>query len=132
MLHIIWVIIKIILMILAIILGLILLLTLIVLFAPVRYKIAARFDDDINVVAKVRFLIVSVNIIFEKNEKKLDTFLRILGIKFNVGGKEGNQMNFSLRKLFPNQIKHQKVIPDICLRTKKRMLPYLRMILMMS
>ena len=88
MLHIIWVILKIILIILAVILGLILLLTLIVLFAPVRYKVSAKFDDDINVVAKVRFLIVSVNIIFEKNEKKLDTFLRILGIKFNVGAKE--------------------------------------------
>ena len=110
MLHIIWVIIKIILMILAIILGLILLLTLIVLFAPVRYKIAARFDDDINVVAKVRFLIVSVNIIFEKNEKKLDTFLRILGIKFNVGGKEGKPKKEKKKKLNKKSVRDEESV----------------------
>lgn len=89
MLHILWVILKIILIILAVVLGLLLLLVLIVLFAPIRYKVAADIGDDINVVAKVRFLFVSVNILFDKNEKKLDTFLRIFGIRFGLGDKEG-------------------------------------------
>ena len=89
MLHILWVILKIILIIIAVILGLVLLIALLVLFAPIRYKVAADIGDDINVVAKVRFLFVSVNVLFDKNEKKLDTFLRILGIKFGLGDKEG-------------------------------------------
>lgn len=89
MLHVLWVILKIILIILAVVLGLILLILLLVLFAPVRYKVAADIGDDISVTAKVRFLIVSVNVIFEKNEKKLDTFLRIVGIKIGLGNKEG-------------------------------------------
>ncbi len=89
MLHVLWIILKIILIILAIILGLVLLVTLLVLFAPVRYKLAADIDDDVAVTAKVRFLIVSINIIFQKNDKKLDTFLRIVGIKFKLGDKDG-------------------------------------------
>ncbi|MBQ9199436.1 MAG: DUF2953 domain-containing protein [Lachnospiraceae bacterium] len=88
MLHVLWVILKIILIILAIVLGLAVLLVLLVLFAPIRYKVAAEFDDDISVTAKVRFLIVSINVIFEKNEKKLDTFLRICGIKLNPKDKK--------------------------------------------
>lgn len=89
MLHVLWVILKIILIILAVLIGLILLILLLVLFAPIRYKVAADIGDDIAVTAKVRFLIVSVNVIFEKNEKKLDTFLRIVGIKIGLGNKEG-------------------------------------------
>lgn len=88
MLHVLWVILKIILIILAVILGLVLLIVLLVLFAPIRYKVNADVGDDIAVTAKVRFLIVSVNVIFEKNEKKLDTFLRILGIKLTLGNRE--------------------------------------------
>lgn len=89
MLHVLWVILKIILIILAVVLGLVLLIVLLVLFAPIRYKVAADIGDDIAVTAKVRFLIVSVNVIFEKNEKKLDTFLRIVGIKISLGDKSG-------------------------------------------
>ncbi|MBR1815399.1 MAG: DUF2953 domain-containing protein [Lachnospiraceae bacterium] len=90
MLHILWLILKIILIVLAIVLGLVLLIVLLVLFAPIRYKVAADIDEDIGVVAKVRFLIVSVGVLFEKKgeENNLDTAIRICGIRINKKDKD--------------------------------------------
>ena len=90
MLHVLWLILKIILIVLAIVLGLVLLIILLVLFAPIRYKVAADIDEDIGVVAKVRFLIVSVGVLFEKkeDESNLDTAIRICGIRINKKDKD--------------------------------------------
>ncbi|MBQ9610666.1 MAG: DUF2953 domain-containing protein [Lachnospiraceae bacterium] len=85
MLHILWLILKVILIVLAVLLGLVLLIVLLVLFAPIRYKVAADIDEDIGVNAKIRFLIVSVGVLFEKKgeDNKLDTAIRICGIRIN-------------------------------------------------
>lgn len=80
MLQVLLLILKILLWIILGLLGLILVLLLLVLFSPVRYYADAVMDDNIKVNAKVRYLVVSFLVYFNKNDKKVDTTIKILGI----------------------------------------------------
>lgn len=82
MLHVLLLILKIILWIVLGLLALVLLLLLTVLFAPIHYSANVVVDDNASVAAKVRFLMVSFMVDFDRKAKKLDTTLKIFGIKF--------------------------------------------------
>lgn len=85
--HILLLILQIILWIVLGLLALITLLLLIVLLVPIHYSADAVIHDDYTTVAaKVRFLIVSVKVKFDKGTKKLDTAIKILGIR--LGGRD--------------------------------------------
>lgn len=85
--HILLLILQIILWIILGLLALITLLLLLVLLAPIHYSADAVIQDDYTAIAaKVRFLIVSVRVKFDKGTKKLDTAIKILGIR--LGGKD--------------------------------------------
>lgn len=85
MLHVLLLILKIILWIVLGLLALVLLLLLTVLFVPIHYSANVVVDDNASVAARVRFLMVSFMVDFDKKTKKLDTTLRIFGIRFGKG-----------------------------------------------
>lgn len=85
--HILLLILQIILWIILGLLALITLLLLLVLLAPIHYSADAVIQDDYTAIAaKVRFLIVSVKVKFDRGTKKLDTAIKILGIR--LGGRD--------------------------------------------
>lgn len=88
MLHVLWMILKIILWILLVIVGLALLVLFLVLFAPVTYKLDAQYDGKAKIRAKIRFLIVSVALRFDQENKQLENVVRIAG--FRIGGGRGS------------------------------------------
>lgn len=83
-----WMILKIILWILLAIVGLVLLVLLLVLFAPVTYKIDAEYDGKAKIRAKIRFLMVSVALRFNQEDKQLENVIRVAG--FRIGGGRGS------------------------------------------
>lgn len=87
MLHVLWMVLKIILWILLGIIGLVLLILLLVLFVPVTYKVDAEYDGKARIKAKLRFLIVSVVLRFNQEDKQLENVIRIAG--FRIGGGRG-------------------------------------------
>lgn len=103
--HILLLILQIILWIVLGLLALIILLLLLVLLAPVHYSADAVIHDDCTTVAaKVRFLIVSVKVKFDKGTKKLDTAIKILGIK--LGGRDTEKVK--VKKTKNKKIKNKK------------------------
>ena len=74
------------------ILGLILLLVLLVLFAPIRYKVNLDYHETAHVEAKVRFLIVSVKILFDQKSKDFQQMIRVCGIR--IGKKNTSESKF--------------------------------------
>ena len=84
--HIVLTILKIILWIILILIALALLLILLVLLCPIRYKAKVQYTGKAKVVAKVRYLIVSVKIFFDQETKQTDTVIRVLGLRFKGGG----------------------------------------------
>lgn len=118
MLQIILGILKILLWIILAILGLVLLLVLLVLFAPIKYKIDAKYKDKALVKAKISFLIASVRVIFDQETKKLDYCIRLAGIKLNLGkekkAKKPNKSKGQESKLEEAQsIATESVEPDV-------------------
>ncbi|MCM1170689.1 MAG: DUF2953 domain-containing protein [Clostridium sp.] len=102
--HILLLILQIILWIFLGLLALVLLLLMLVLLAPVHYSAdAVMYDDNMTVAARVRFLIVSVKVKFDKGTKKLDTAIKVLGIR--LGGK--NTEKVRTKKSKPKKIKKQ-------------------------
>ena len=101
--HILLLILQIILWIILGLLALVIALLLLVLLAPIHYSADAVIQDDYTAIAaKVRFLIVSVRVKFDKGTKKLDTAIKILGIR--LGGrvdtkKRERQKNPKIKKL---------------------------------
>lgn len=87
MLHVILLILKILLWIILGLVSLVLLLLLLVLFAPITYSADIKIDDNASVAARIRFLILSVRLDFDKNAKSFDTAVRVFGIRLG-GGKE--------------------------------------------
>lgn len=85
MLHVLLLILKIILWIVLGLLALVLLLLLTALFVPIHYSANVVVDDNASVAARVRFLMVSFMVDFDRKAKKLDTTLRIFGIRFGKG-----------------------------------------------
>lgn len=84
MLHILLMILKILLWIILGILGLLLLLVLLVLFAPIRYSADAEFHGSAKVYARVKFLILSVRIRFNQEDKSLEQDIRLVGIRLRT------------------------------------------------
>ncbi len=80
--HIVLLILKIIMWIILGLLGLSILLLLLLLFAPIHYKANVKYKDKANIRVKVRFLIISVLVMFDQETKQADTVTRICGIKF--------------------------------------------------
>lgn len=95
MLHVLLLILKIILYIILCILGLLLLIVLTVLFAPIRYRVEAEYYDNAKVYAKIRFLIVSIAIRFNQEDKTLDNTVRVAG--FRIKNNEDNEPKRSKR-----------------------------------
>ena len=88
MLQILLTILKIILWIFLGILGLVVVLLLLVLFAPIKYKVDAKKYETIKVKAKINFLIASVTVLFDQETNQLDNVVRICGIPLKFGGSE--------------------------------------------
>ncbi len=88
MLQILLTILKILLWIILGILGLILLLVLLVLFAPIKYKVDAKYYGMAKVKAKINFLIASVTVNFDQETKELDNVIRICGIPLKLDGND--------------------------------------------
>lgn len=82
MLHIILLILQILLWILLGLLGLVVLLLVIILVAPVRYRADVAVYDNTSVAARITYLILSVRINYDRNNKVKDTAIRVLGFKF--------------------------------------------------
>ncbi len=102
--HILLLILQIILWIILGLLALIILLLLLVLLAPVHYRAdAVMHDDCTTIAAKVRFLIVSVKVKFDKGTKKLDTAIKILGIRLGGGDAEKGKAKKTTNKKIKNK-----------------------------
>lgn len=71
---------KIILWILLAIIGLIVLAGLLVLFSPIRYRLQLRNEDNLFVGAKVRFLVASIELVYDKTKEGIDTKLKLFCI----------------------------------------------------
>lgn len=87
MLHALLMILKILLWIILAILGLILLVVLLVLFAPIRYKVDAKYHKETGgalVHARLSFLIAVVKVMFDQDTKKLDYSISLAGIKLRL------------------------------------------------
>lgn len=102
MLQVLLLILKILLWIILGLLGLILVLLLLVLFAPIRYYANAEMGDNITVKAKIKYLVVSVLVYFDKNNKKTDTVIKIFGITLKKKDK-------TLKEGKPKKIKDNKI-----------------------
>ncbi|MBD5096306.1 MAG: hypothetical protein HDT40_04725 [Lachnospiraceae bacterium] len=108
--HILLLILQIILWIVLGLLALITLLLLIVLFVPIHYSADAVIHDDYTAIAaKVRFLIVSVKVKFDKGTKKLDTAIKILGIRLGEKDTKKGKVKKSKNKKIE---KNDKIITE--------------------
>lgn len=107
MLHALLMILKILLWIILAILGLILLIVLLVLFAPIRYKVDAKYHKETGgalVHARLSFLIAVVKVMFDQETKKLDYSVRLAGIKLNL--------NKEKKPRKPKKAKSKKSAPE--------------------
>lgn len=112
--HILLLILQIILWIVLGLLALIILLLLLVLLAPVHYSADAVIHDDCTTVAaKVRFLIVSVKVKFDKGTKSLDTAIKILGIRLGGGNTEKAKVKKTKNKKTKRQEQDETAAEDV-------------------
>lgn len=88
MLHVLVFILKIILWLLLGVLGLLLLCILLVLFAPITYKVDAAYDGTAKINAKIRFLIFSVRFKFDQKTKKTEQDIRVAFFRLGRKGTE--------------------------------------------
>jgi len=99
MLHILLMILKITLWIILGLLGLFFVLTILVLFAPIKYKVDVKYNKTAYVYAKINFLILGVKLSFEQEKNIFNQDIRILGVRLRIGNrkkkKSGKQKNIS-------------------------------------
>lgn len=88
MLHVLLLILKILLWLILGLLGVALLLILLVLFAPIRYRVEAEYNGQAKVCAKIRFLILSVKIFFDQKDKSFENVIRIAGFRVMSGDRD--------------------------------------------
>lgn len=81
MLHVLLLILKIILWIILGALGLVLVGILLLLFAPITYKVDAEYKKTARIKAKIRFLIISLRLVYNQETKEFNQDVRIAGIK---------------------------------------------------
>ena len=81
MLHVLLFILKIILWIILGALVLVLVGILLLLFAPITYKVDAEYKKTAHIEAKIRFLIISLRLVYNQETKKFNQDVRIAGIK---------------------------------------------------
>ncbi|MCM1272249.1 MAG: hypothetical protein NC225_00930 [Clostridium sp.] len=112
MLHVILLILKILLWIIFGLVSLVLLLVLLVLFVPITYRADIKIDDNATVAAKVRFLVVSVGLCFDKNAKQFDTAIRVLGIRLGGGKKSTRKVKADVEEAVWQTDELAKDVPD--------------------
>jgi len=105
MLQVLLLIIKILLWIILGLIGLVLLLLLLVLFAPIKYSADANMDENITVKAKIKYLIVSVLVNYNKNEKNVDTVIKIFGITLKKKDKPDKKKPKKIKKTKTKKVK---------------------------
>lgn len=103
MLHILLLILKILLWVILGLLGIALLLILLVLFAPVRYRVEAEYNGQAKVCAKIHFLILSVKIFFDQKDKSFENVIRIAGFRILSGDKDGKPKKRNKGKKFSDE-----------------------------
>ena len=81
MLHVLLFILKIILWIILGALALVLVGILLLLFAPITYKVDAEYKKTAHIKAKIRFLIISLRLVYNQETKEFNQDVRIAGIK---------------------------------------------------
>lgn len=81
MLHVLLFILKIILWIILGALALVLVGILLLLFAPITYKVDAEYQKTARIKAKIRFLIISLKLVYNQETKEFNQDVRIAGIK---------------------------------------------------
>lgn len=108
MLQVLLLILKILLWIILGLIGLILLLLLLVLFAPIKYSADANMDENITVKAKIKYLIVSVLVNYNKNEKNVDTVIKIFGIPLKKKDKPDKKKPKKIKKTKTKKVKESK------------------------
>lgn len=105
MLHILLFFLKILLFILLGALAIVLLGVLIILFAPITYKVDARYEKKADVIAVIRFLMISLHVRYNQDEKELKQNIRIFGIR--LGKKKTEEVE---RKLSDTEMKEQNIL----------------------
>lgn len=105
MLQVLLLILKILLWIILGLIGLVLLLLLLVLFAPIKYSADANMDENITVKAKIKYLIVSVLVNYNKNEKNVDTVIKIFGIPLKKKDKPDKKEPKKIKKTKTKKVK---------------------------
>ncbi|MBE5946017.1 MAG: DUF2953 domain-containing protein [Lachnospiraceae bacterium] len=105
MLQVLLLILKILLWIILGLIGLVLLLLLLVLFAPIKYSADANMDENITVKAKIKYLIVSVLVNYNKNEKNVDTVIKIFGITLKKKDKPDKKKPKKIKKTKTKKVK---------------------------
>lgn len=108
MLQVLLLILKILLWIILGLIGLVLLLLLLVLFAPIKYSADANMDENITVKAKIKYLIVSVLVNYNKNEKNVDTVIKIFGIPLKKKDKPDKKEPKKIKKTKTKKVKESK------------------------
>ena len=108
MLQVLLLILKILLWIILGLIGLVLLLLLLVLFAPIKYSADANMDENITVKAKIKYLIVSVLVNYNKNEKNVDTVIKIFGITLKKKDKPDKKKPKKIKKTKTRKVKESK------------------------
>lgn len=108
MLQVLLLILKILLWIILGLIGLVLLLFLLVLFAPIKYSADANMDENITVKAKIKYLIVSVLVNYNKNEKNVDTVIKIFGIPLKKKDKPDKKKPKKIKKTKTKKVKQSK------------------------
>lgn len=109
MLGILLTILKVLLLIIVGLLALVLLVALIVLYAPVHYKIDAKYKDQIDANFRLRYLFFTVDVFYDKVEQGIKYVVKAAGIKIKLGEeREAAILAKEQKKLKKQQLKESK------------------------
>lgn len=110
MLHVLLLILKIILWIILGALGLVLVGILLLLFAPITYKVDAEYKKTARIKAKIRFLIISLRLVYNQETKEFNQDVRIAGIK--LGKKKAEKAYKAAADLVEDVIDTEEDVAD--------------------
>lgn len=110
MLHVLLFILKIILWIILGALALVLVGILLLLFAPITYKVDAEYQKTARIKAKIRFLIISLKLVYNQETKEFNQDVRIAGIK--LGKKNAEKAYKAAADLVENVIDTEEDVAD--------------------
>lgn len=92
------------------VIGLLLLCILLVLFAPITYKVDAAYDGTAKINAKIRFLIFSVRLKFDQKTKKMEQDIRVAF--FRLGRKDTEKADEAVRTVEEMILEDEKYEED--------------------